>query len=180
MRLILFSGGVESTALLTQASSSDILLVIKPIFITDCKTYNDKNIEKIAKFFDMKISYANCTLPEIGKVQFVHQMKIFIALSSMLVSRNTEITEVWCGRNSSEPGKNIVDMINKYMAIWDTLHPNIPFNHPLTNLSKKQQWDMIPSEIKGSVSSCIYHRFCGQCYKCKEWLCLSENLPKNM
>lgn len=178
MKLILFSGGVESTALLTQANHDDIALVIDPVYANDMVTYRKHTMEQIAKAYGLNVVYVNFQLPEFQDSVFVHQMSTFISVCNLMVQRNPQITEVWCGRNVLEPTQDIREFIEKNMAGWNTLHPDIPFNHPLEHLTKKQQWDLIPENIRPLVSSCIYHKFCGRCYKCKEWLCLSESLPK--
>ena len=178
MKLILFSGGVESTALLTQASKEDIALVINPVYATDMVTYRKHTMEQIAKAYGLSIVYVNFQLPEFKNSAFVHQMSTFVSVCNLMVQKNPQITEVWCGRNILEPHKDIQDYIEKNMLAWSILNPNIPFKHPLDHLSKKQQWDLISQNIQPLVSSCIHHTFCGRCYKCKEWLCLSESLPK--
>ena len=60
------------------------------------------------------------------------------------------------------------------MEAWKLMHPTIPFLHPLDHLSKRQQWELIPEDVRPLVSSCIYHAMCGQYYKCREWVCFSE------
>jgi len=175
MRLILLSGGVESTALLTRSTTEDIALVVEPTFSTDLHTYRKSSIELLAKRFGVRLVRTRADIPDLGSRTFVHQMSSFISLASLVVARNPKITEVWCGRNSAEPSDNIKDYIERNMAAWALLHPLVPFKHPLDHLSKKEQWDLIPEDVQHLVSSCIHHRFCGLCYKCKEWLWLSES-----
>ena len=175
MRLILLSGGVESTALLTQSTPEDIAMVVEPTFINDLSTYRRSSVELMAKRFGVKLVSAKADVPDLGSRKFVHQMTTFISLASLVVARNPQITEVWCGRNKAEPAENIKEYIEQCMQAWAILHPLVPFKHPLDHLSKAEQWALIPKEIKPLVSSCIHHRFCGVCYKCREWLWLSEN-----
>ena len=177
MRLILFSGGVESTALMTQANPDDIALVVQPTFHNDWATYRKATAEQIAKRYGVRVVYARAEIPHLGADTFVHQMTTFVSLASLMVARNPRIKEVWCGRNSSEPSGDIKGYIERNMAAWALLHPTVPFLHPLDHLSKPEQWAMIPEEVRPLVSSCIYHSMCGRCYKCKEWLCLSESSP---
>lgn len=177
MRLILFSGGVESTALLTRCSRDDVALVVAPTFNNDFATYRKSTCEQLAKRFGVKLVYAKADIPELGAQTFVHQMSAFIGLCNLMVARNPRITEVWCGRNSAEPSADIKDYIERNMAAWGLLQPDVPFLHPLDHLSKREQWALIPADARPLVSSCIYHSFCGMCHKCKEWLCLSESLP---
>ena len=179
-RLILFTGGIESTALLTQSKPDDVLLSITPVFPNDTVTYKKSTSEKIADYFGHKVTYAQISIPiEPTPYQFVHQMRVFISVCNLWVAKNLQITEVWCGRNSAEPGVILKPFIDQMMAAWAVLHPNVQFLHPLDHLSKQQQWEFIPPEVKPLLSSCIYHTMCGRCHKCMEWTCLSESLPSN-
>lgn len=179
MKLILFSGGVESTALLTKASPEDIALVIEPTFTTELPTYRRGVVETLAKRFGVKLAYARAQIPDLGGSDFVHQMTTFISIASIAVTRNSKISEVWCGRNSLEPAEGIRDYIQRNMRAWQLLHPQVPFLHSLDHLTKQEQWNLIPEDVKPLVSSCIHHNFCGSCYKCKEWTWILENLPSN-
>lgn len=42
---------------------------------------------------------------------------------------------------------------------------------PLVHLTKKEQWDLIPNDLKRTVSYCWVNRNkpCGTCGKCEEW-----------
>lgn len=175
MRLILFSGGVESTALMTLAKPGDLALILQPTFSTDVATYRKASAEAISKHFGVKLAYASFSLPDLEPHGPTHQMTAFISACNMVVARGSNVTEIWCGRNSSEPTPNIKNYIDRHMAAWAWMHPNVPFLHPLDHLTKREQWEMIPAEVRPLVSSCVYHSMCGQCYKCKEWVCLSEN-----
>jgi hypothetical protein len=178
-RLILFSGGVESTALLSQARHDDVLLTIQPTFPNDTTTYRQKTAEKIAAWHGFRMNYAGAMIAlEPHPYRFVHQMRVFVSLANLWVAKDERITEVWCGRNSSEPGSSLAPFINQMMDAWDVLHPRVPFLHPLDHLSKRQQWELIPLEVRPLVSSCIFHRMCGTCKKCLELTCLSESLPR--
>lgn len=175
-RLILFSGGVESTALLVQAKPGDVLLTILPTYPNDWATFRKNSSEGIAKHHGFDVRYARIDIPiEPLPYTFVHQMRSFVSVANLWVAKDKTITEVWCGRNNKEPGEVLAPFIEQMMTAWTVLHPEVPFLHPLDHLSKRQQWDMIPAAIRPLVSSCIHHRFCGVCYKCKEWLCLSES-----
>jgi hypothetical protein len=154
-RLILFSGGVESTALMTMATPDDIALVIRPTDVKDVQaalTYKQSSIDAISKFFNISVHYGEYVLPRIQtKTSHVHQMKMFIGMVHLMVSRYPSIVEVWCGRNCDEP------------------NPNVPFLHPLDHLSKVEQMVLIPKEIRHHISSCVTHNNCGYCFKCKEY-----------
>lgn len=172
MRLILFSGGVESTALLTVARPTDIALTLtSPLAIPH---FRIEDAEAIVRHFDLERAFARHEIP--GR-QFSHQMLAFVGVCAQYVDRNPGITEVWCGRNSAEPRAGLKPFIDRMMAAWQLLQPDVPFLHPLDHLSKREQWEMIPNEIRHLVGSCEVSRMCGRCPKCREWLCLSQNSP---
>ena len=172
-RLILFSGGVESTALMTMSTPNDIAFVIRPMDMKEVSTaltYKQSSIDAISKFFNMPVHYGEYMLPRIQtKTSHIHQMKMFIGMAHLMVNRYPDITEVWCGRNCDEPSPAIASMIEQHMAAWPILNPTIPFLHPLDHLSKVEQMALIPKEIRHHISSCVTHNNCGRCYKCKEY-----------
>lgn len=172
MNLILFSGGVESTALLTKAKKDDIALVILPTFDNDLATYRKGTTEKLAEYFGTQVIYGKVSITDNGPMTFVHQMSSFISICNLMAAKNPAIKEIWCGRNSSEPSEHIRKYINQQMLAWSILHPDVAFLHPLDHMTKKEQLRLIPAEIRGLVSSCAYHSYCGKCPKCKEWLCI--------
>lgn len=175
MNLILFSGGVESTALMTMAKPGDVALVIQLPY--SMPSFRPDSVKKIASHFGVRLAYVSPELPDLGGGVFAHQMTTFVSVCSMFVARHPNITEVWCGRNSSEPSAGIARMIEDHMIAWARMHPATPFLHPLDHLSKREQWELIPRVVRPFISSCVYHSFCGTCPKCKEWLCLSESSP---
>jgi 7-cyano-7-deazaguanine synthase in queuosine biosynthesis len=177
-RLILFSGGVESTALLTQSRPGDVLLTIQPTYPNDLATYRQGSAKQIAERYGLQVQYAGASIPiEPHPYRFVHQMRVFVSLANLWVAKDASITEVWCGRNSREPRPSLAPFINQMMDAWDVLQPTVPFLHPLDHLSKREQWELIPRDVRPLVSTCVFHRMCGTCKKCLEWTCLSESLP---
>lgn len=178
-RLILFSGGVESTALITQSLPGDVILTIKPTYPNDLASYRQETAERIAAMYGHEVHYAGATIPlEPLPYRFVHQMRVFVSVANLWVAKDASITEVWCGRNAKEPGPALAPFIDQMMAAWSVLHPGVPFLHPLDHLSKREQWDLIPLEVRPLVSTCMFHRMCGTCKKCLELTCLSESSPR--
>lgn len=164
--LILFSGGVESTALLSMARPNDTLLCIEPVYPGDLHTFRRATAEQIAKHFGFEVRYASADIPMLGP--FVHQMRVFISICNLWVAKDASIRQVLCGRNSSEPSPDIAPFIKQMMFAWGVLHPDVEFLHPLDHLTKKEQLALIPAEVRPIVSSCIYHTNCGECVKCRE------------
>jgi 7-cyano-7-deazaguanine synthase in queuosine biosynthesis len=168
-RLILFSGGVESTALLTKASKDDIVMTIRDTSPNDHYTYHPNRIEEIARAFKVKIQYTDLKIP-IMKEQFVYQLWTFIPIAMMWCSRFPQITEVWYGLNNREPSPApiVQESFEKCKKIWSIAFPEISLKFPLRHLSKDQQWKMIPKHIQPLISNCLNNNFCGLCRKCVE------------
>ena len=172
-RLIFFSGGVESTALLTQADPmEDILVTILPTFPRDIITSKLESANAIADRFGFTINYAQIRLPiEPEPYNFVHQFASFVAVAHLWVVKDSSITEIWAGRNSAEVPV-VHDPLNfktQQLAAWNFMHPNIPFRHPMEKLTKIQQWESIPMYLRHLVSSCVIYNNCGKCFKCVEF-----------
>ena len=172
-RLIFFSGGVESTALLNDADPmEDVLVTILPTFPRDMITSKLESAQAIADRFGFTINYAQIQLPiEPEPYNFVHQFASFIAVAHLWVVKDSSITEIWAGRNSAEVPV-VHDPLNfktQQLAAWNFMHPSIPFRHPMEKLTKIQQWESIPLYLRHLVSSCVTYNNCGKCYKCVEF-----------
>lgn len=167
--LILFSGGVESTALLTKAKKDDIVMTIRDTSPDDHYTYHPNRIEEIAKAMNVKIHYTDLKIP-IKKEDFVYQLWTFIPISIMWASRFPSIKEVWYGLNNTEPSSTPVvqDSFDRCVRMWKTTFPNVSLKFPLRHLSKEQQWQIIPKHVQPLITTCLYNTFCGNCRKCLE------------
>lgn len=177
-RLILFSGGVESTAMLTIANPNDIIVVINQKYSLPPKhvqyqTYHPTNAKLIAKHFGFEVYFCSFEISYVGNpfTVFMHQINVFHSILNILCVGDPNITEVWCGLRADEFLNN-PDSKALYLKIvksFKILQPNISFKFPLDHLTKQQQWDMIPDSIKPLVSSCLTHNACGFCKKCVEF-----------
>jgi len=168
-RLILFSGGVESTALLTKAKKDDIVMTIRDTSPEDYYTYHPNRVEEVAKAMNVKIQYTDIKIP-IHREDFVYQLWTFIPISIMWASRFPSIQEVWYGLNNKEPSTLPVvqDSFDRCVKIWKVAFPNVTLKFPLRHLSKEQQWKMIPKHVQPLITTCLYNTFCGKCRKCLE------------
>lgn len=192
-RLILFSGGVESTALLTRANRFDhILTVVDESSEEMMTTFRKDSVEAILKHFNLRGHYMTISSskkfePKNNSPYEYHQIKIIIPVASMWVTKHNkqwetekqsepEITEVWYGLNREDKDtlvkKKTKQFYDQYIKSWEILHPNVKFLIPFQNMSKAQQWEMIPFAIRHLVHSCRRVkpgiRYCGECFKCLE------------
>lgn len=163
-RLIFFSGGVESTALLTLADSYDIVVVVEPpLGITT--TYKPESIDSILDYYKLKKHSAVIQLPYLEGIpqDALKQWKHFMNIADMMCAVYPSVSEVWSGRCLEDNPER------EYQPAWPLLQPEVPWNKPLKHLTKKEQWDLLPTEVQQEVSTCIWHRDCGECFKCKEF-----------
>jgi len=167
-RLILFSGGVESAALLTRASKDDIVMTIRDTSPNDHYTYHPNRIEEIARAFKVKIQYTDLKIPIQKEKNFVYQLWTFIPVAIIWTSRFPQIKEVWYGLNNTEPSESAKNDFERCIKIWSFAFPEVSLKFPLRNLSKEQQWKMIPKNIRPMITTCLYNNFCGTCRKCIE------------
>jgi len=167
-RLIFFSGGVESTALLNEADPmEDVLVTILPTFPRDMITSKLESARAIAERFGFTVNYAQIRLPvEPEPYNFVHQVRTFFSVANLWVAKDPRITELWFGRclEDVSPPNRPAEII----TAWNLLYPNIPWTRPLENVSKWDQWQSIPVDVRSMVSSCVTYNNCGKCYKCLE------------
>lgn len=167
-RLILFSGGVESTALLTKASKDDIVMTIRDTSLNHYHTYHPNRIEEVARAMKVQIQYTDIKIPIEKSKGFVYQLWTFIPITIMWASRFPEINEIWYGLNNTEPSALAKDDFEKCVKIWKIAFPQINLRFPLRRFSKEQQWSMIPKHIRPLITTCLNNNFCGTCRKCIE------------
>lgn len=170
-RLIFFSGGVESTPLLLEADPMDVVVTVEPTYPYGVRTFRKSTAEQIARILGFEINYAQIKIPvEPEPYNFVHQFASFVAIAHLWVVKDKSISEVWAGRNRREiPAvRDETNFKTQQLIFWDALHPDIPFVHPLEHMTKLEQWQSIPDDLKPLVSSCVTYNACGKCFKCKE------------
>lgn len=164
MNLILFSGGVESTALLSKVSSNDLIITVKQPYANSLETYSEHGT-KILKYYALEREFISFNIP--SKPLFVHQLKYFIPIAS-LIWQTVPFKEIWIGRNVEDKTQEVLELVDILQTGLNSLAPGVIINHPLDYLTKQEQWNIIPKELRPLVISCIYKNKCGRCYKCKE------------
>lgn len=150
----------------------DVVITVEPTYPYGVPTFRKSTAEQIARILGFEINFVQIKMPiEPDPYNFVHQFATFVSVAHLWVVKDKSISEIWAGRNQAEVPviKDPNNFKTQQILAWQTMHPNIPFVHPLEHLTKQQHWEMIPNDIKPLISSCIFHNSCGKCEKCVEF-----------
>lgn len=178
-RLILFSGGVESTALVTIKQDTDVVITIEDTSTGERPSFHRPAILNIAEQLHFSVQFCSFTLPCVrNRMHFAYQLWSFACVAALWLTKDPAITEVWYGLNkSSIPEHDIHHPRKRFAQLeagWNAWHPTIPLQFPLKDYTKIEQWKMIPDHIKPLVRTCVHNIYperdvnCGHCHKCEE------------
>lgn len=180
-RLILFSGGVESTALLTIKQETDVVITIEDTSPGETPTFNRQAVLNIAHAFNTEVQFCTIFTPyerpkTMDTKYWVYQLWPFLAVASAWCAKDPSITELWYGGEYG--GVDLLyDPWKKYVQLhdgWNIMHPTVPIVFPLEAYTKEQHWELIPDHVKPLVRTCILNvhpekdENCGKCRKCLE------------
>jgi len=160
-KLLLFSGGVESTAALTTLNpAKDVALVV-----THCmngKPFPSPNndwelVKKIAyhyKFYHLikyDLNYNYMIGIDGGGGYGWHQRYGIIGALFTLLPRMPEVTEVMSGFHAEETqGSEWFNVTEKLKIFF----PHISFTIPHENMTKGELWNIIDDEVKPYIRTC--------------------------
>lgn len=184
-RLLLFSGGVESTAMMTIKNPEDPVITIQDISPGEEATFNRLAVQNIAAAMNFDVEFCTFHIPfQRPKRSWNYQMWYFLPIAGLRIIKDRRITELWYGgeKAGSEPpfteGVTSLDEPNKkykrLKAAWDTMFPHVPLVFPLEQYTKQEQWAFIPDHVKPLVRTCVTNihptedKNCGICRKCQE------------
>lgn len=164
-RVILFSGGVESAALLPLATKGDTLLMVEPFHGPDVVFFVREKALRLAAHYGLPVEIASFKLPAGIRPT---QMWALSRMASLWVSTFKDVTEVWWGRNRDDIRPEMAAEFGRIEASWNVAHPNVGLHSPVSHMSKAECWDAIPQAVRHLVHSCIHVEPCGECGKCQE------------
>jgi hypothetical protein len=178
-RLIFFSGGLDSTALLTLSKPDDIIVCLIDTPGNEvCNWFGDVDVDKvkkIAEHYDRFVYFNPVHIPyaEIETGSGVHQTNVMFSVANNWARiKGNSLKEVWWGVYDSEYNNNVVvkQLRDDWFKCWNILHPDIKFHNPLGHLTKRSCWQMIPEEIQPLVTCCRMDppqdwKTC-ECFKC--------------
>lgn len=178
-RLILFSGGVESTAMLTLRNPQDIITTVRDTSKSIYRNYNEKAVEEIAKHLGVKIHYTDIAIPIEHKKNNLYQLLTFVHIAGLWVTRFPSIKEVWYGLKKGEPIESMRKEFDWCVDMWGHAYPNTKLSFPFKDMEKGQIWKLIPDDLKPLVINCNEVNPCHTCSKCTELQKLRMEDDKN-
>lgn len=174
MRAILFSGGVESTALLTMADKEDVLLLVEP-YRGAYVTFLAHKALKVAAYFGNRVEFLKPPFFDPAGNTF-EDFPMLLPLASIWVGTRPGYKNVWFGANSTDwPQPHRRERWERMLAAFNLAHPDCNLQTPLRHLTKLQQWELIPASVRPLVHTCNRQTVCGKCGKCLERL--REGVP---
>lgn len=193
--LVAFSAGVESTALLHHMVQTHGASNVKALHVTSRENPDRPiGIDKLyraEKFYTAAIAQhygVSLTVVERDLIENATSIPRFgphlwsqEALAMCLIER--DYTEFASGLHAGEQPAGHALLIQEYfLKIMEHEQLTVQRTRPLSHLTKKQQWDMIPAEVKPLVWYCANYNTrntsggvtsgfvrCGLCAKCLEF-----------
>lgn len=176
-RLILFSGGVESTAMLMHRAPDDVIVTIEDTSPGETATFNRQAVLQIATVLNIDVQFCTAYVPVARPAGvWAYQLWYFLPILALWLVKDPKITELWYGANKVEL-HTIHQSIKKFAQLksaWLTMFPGVDIVYPLKSYTKEEQWDMIPAAVKPLVRTCTTNVLptedvnCGKCRKCLE------------
>jgi 7-cyano-7-deazaguanine synthase in queuosine biosynthesis len=161
--LILFSGGIDSAAIVAHLASADdtLLYVHSPRGANP--QFSNPAVHAAKAFgrplFEMQADEA------FGGEHQIHWL--LEAADRQLRVKN--YTNVWYGLFSGElSGNQKVASYAKAVSWFAGRNPSVSVSWPLYHLTKAQCVKLIPPHVFAHLSSCRYAANCQQCFKCME------------
>ena len=164
--LIMYSGGVESTALIQYAKSCDYEYTLAHL------THNVKSQNEMTACSD-DVHEIVMLKPTFDK-QFTNahaDVSLWLAMAMQLVGRG-DFDCVWFGTHVADNHFKVKQMQTSWRAMMKILKLDCALDSPLCDRTKLDQYNMLTSEQKNSIVSCkngINIDPCGHCDKCQEF-----------
>jgi 7-cyano-7-deazaguanine synthase in queuosine biosynthesis len=180
-----FSGGVESTALMSWLKSKGEKFVAFNLSISLPKppygpieiwlATQRINAKKIAEKMDvplieldMQMTNLNTVRPEQPNYTGYSFQRWYIGwYLGLLTVYNPGIENLYYGLNNEDTSAIDPVMRAKLESVITIMAGKNKLKSPLDHLSKKEQWDLIPPDVQPLVLTC-YNKVCGICFKCLE------------
>lgn len=175
--LVLLSGGCESTALLEHARQKGHDVIAMHVLFSETSLQEIDTCKELCKYYDVPLYF-----PSIENKAFndkytqkaaPYDIVSWILLAAASAIRAQNIDEVWYGACLSDDLTTIgkLDTLWKLLTAISDKPVYTIIRAPLFRSPKKEQYEMVPIELKKYVVYCWKdrHNPCGVCKKCVEW-----------
>lgn len=186
-----FSGGVESTALMSWikargekfvAFNLALALPEPPYGPVEVWLVKQRiNARQIAEKMgvplielDIQMTNMGTVRPEKPNYKYSFQRWYISWYLGMLTVYNPGIKNLYYGLNNEDTSAVNPEMRARIVAMIELMAGEDRLRTPLMHMSKAEQWDLIPKDVQPLVLTC-YNHVCGHCFKCQERL--SAGIP---
>ena len=178
--MIMFSGGVESTALVQHGLDQQHNLTL--VHITH-NNKSDKEFTACKGIVQSMCPHTKLYGVEIRKDSYDEQhinahrdVSIWLGAAMMIVGRG-DFDECWYGNHSLDNVQKVPLMESSWDGMIEILKPkkHTKLLSPLKTKTKLDQYNMLTNEVKQRIVSCAvipkgpWNEPCGECIKCKEF-----------
>lgn len=151
----MFSGGVESTALLHLLNPVEDYVGIIDFHCRFANSF-DHNLDmqhKILMHYGIhNISVCSMKMDYVKNMVHGDTSGQYQPFASLFAERLPHLTEVWWGCHKTDTHDD--EKWSRYREAWALMHPTCKVRQPLEHLTKKEQWELIDDEVKPFVISC--------------------------
>ena len=178
---ILFTGGVESTALIEHALKENITFDLIHIVHNNRSGAENVFCKQIAKYYDKELFEVSIRKDRFDE-QYSRSYRDIVAWLpiAMMATVKGKYNQVWFGNHKGEMDHtdswSMFDAWN-IMVKLRGINDSTKLKSPLMELTKVQQYSIIPPIVKKMIVGCEHLTvdeennpvFCGYCGKCREW-----------
>lgn len=182
--VIAFSGGVESTAVMAWAKSRGEKVVAfnfavslsEPPYgpIETWLATQRINARQIAEklgvpLMDIDLSMTNMGTLRNEKPEYKYSFQRWYIsfFLGMMTVYNPQIKDLYYGLNDADTTAVNPEMRSTMENFMAMMTGESRLRTPLAHMTKAQQWELIPDDVKPLVLTC-FNKVCGTCFKCKE------------
>jgi 7-cyano-7-deazaguanine synthase in queuosine biosynthesis len=182
--VLAFSGGVESTALMAHLKGTGekfvafnfALSLPEPPYgpIEVWLATQRINARLIAEKMDVPMMEIDLQMTNLGTIRneapeykYSFQRWYISFFLGMLTVYNPQVKNLYYGLNNEDTTAVNPQMRGQMETFMGVMTGDNRLQTPLSHLTKAQQWEIIPDDVKPLVLTC-FGGVCGTCFKCKE------------
>ncbi len=182
--VIAFSGGVESTAVMAWAKARGekvaafnfALSLPEPPYgpIERWLATQRINARQIAEKLGVPLMEIDLTMTNLGTLRpekpeykYSFQRWYISFFLGLLTVYNPQIKNLYYGLNDQDTTAVNPQMRGTMESFIGIMTGDNRLQTPLAHLTKAEQWELIPDDVKPLVLTC-FNKVCGHCFKCRE------------